>query len=154
MKKIVILILCILGIITGIVIGMLHNKTDQVQEVSHQQTVLFPSGEVFNVILAETPQKREKGLSGKETLMENEGMLFIFEQEGLYPFWMKDMNFPIDIIWMNEQGVVVYVEKDLQTDSYPQTFVSTDPALYVLEVSSGMVIKNNIEVGKKIIITR
>ena len=57
---------------------------------------------------------RLKGLSIKNTLNESEGMLFPFDTPGEYSFWMKDMKFPIDIIWIDSNYKIVYIEKNLQ----------------------------------------
>ncbi len=56
----------------------------------------------YNVMLAKTDAERIKGLSGRDKLGTNEGMLFVFKDPGIYPFWMKNMKFPIDIIYINK----------------------------------------------------
>ena len=97
--------------------------------------------------MALTDTKREQGLSARVVLAENNGMLFIFDRSGVYPFWMKDMNFPIDIIWLDENLKVVYIKKDARPESYPDVYGSEKKAKYVLEVSSGFSEKNNLKVG-------
>jgi uncharacterized membrane protein (UPF0127 family) len=77
-------------------------------------------------------------------------MLFVFDKPSIYPFWMKDMNFPIDMIWIGENDEVVYIEKNAQPDSYPETFVSSQNAKYVLEVISSFSEKNNLKVGDRV----
>jgi len=69
-------------------------------------------GEKIFVELADTEEKREKGLSGRDSIGENEGMLFLFPQKGGYGFWMKEMKFPIDIVWINT-GKVMWIEKNV-----------------------------------------
>src|SRR4051812_1798797 len=66
------------------------------------------AGQHVVVDLATTPTTREQGLSGRAALPENHGMLFVFDTPGVYPFWMKDMNFPIDMIWISNDMKVVY----------------------------------------------
>lgn len=56
-------------------------------------------GQTFKVAIADTDEKRTKGLSGRDNLAQDQGMLFLFDKPGNYPFWMKDMRFPIDIIF-------------------------------------------------------
>lgn len=102
---------------------------------------------VLRVELADTPTKRAKGLSQREGMVENQGMLFIFEQPGRHSFWMKGMNFPLDIIWFNEEDGIVDIVKDIQPDSFPQTFKPRVPSQYVLEVNAGFVEKNQIKIG-------
>ena len=105
------------------------------------------AGQVIKVELATTISEHEQGLSSRQKLDETEGMLFVFEQAGHHPFWMKDMKFPIDIIWLNENMKVVYIQKDAQPVSYPETFTPSENAQYVLEVVSGFADKNNLKIG-------
>lgn len=108
------------------------------------------AGQNLKVELAVTPQAQEKGLSGRENLQENIGMLFIFEKPDKYSFWMKDMKFPLDIIWFNEDLKVVYLKKDAQPSSYPTAFSPNLNAKYVLEVMAGFSEKNNLEEGDSV----
>lgn len=66
----------------------------------------------INVEIADTDALRERGLSGRESLGEKDGMLFVFPEKGTYGFWMKDMRFPIDIVWISN-GNIVGVEKNI-----------------------------------------
>ena len=77
--------------------------------LSHQKLlpIITINGTPINVVLAETPAERVRGLSGRETLPQNEGMLFLFENTDYHAFWMKNMRFPIDIIWMDDDRVIV-----------------------------------------------
>ncbi len=97
--------------------------------------------------IADSVEKQEKGLSGTIALQESEGMLFIFPIAQTYGFWMKEMNYPIDIIWMNEQKHVVDIQQCLDPTSYPKVFVPSSPAQYVLEVQCGWTERNNIQKG-------
>ena len=110
-------------------------------------------GQDIKVDLADTNESRAQGLSGRSDLKENEGMLFIFEHEGVYPFWMKDMNFDIDIIWINKDLKVVYVKKNATPESYPKTYIPSENAKYVLEVLSGFSDKNNLKIGDSVLFT-
>src|ERR1035437_6315215 len=95
------------------------------------------AGQNIKVDLALTQATQAQGLSGRQSLSENEGMLFVFDKPGKYPFWMKDMNFPIDMIWIGENLQVVYIEKDARPESYPESYGPSSDAKYVLEVVSG-----------------
>ena len=118
------------------------------------------AGVNIRVDLALTSTEQERGLSGRNILNNNEGMLFIFKYPGHYPFWMKDMNFPIDMIWLGEDLKVIYIKKDARPESYPATYgpedVPTQVGIptevgtkYVLEVVSGFSDKNNLQVGDR-----
>lgn len=101
---------------------------------------------------ASTQETREKGLSGTTYLDPHDGMLFEFPYENLWFFWMKDMSIPIDIIWINKDMQVIHIEKDVQPDTYPQSFGPKENALYVLEVASGVSEKTSLKIGDKIIL--
>src|SRR3989344_2558804 len=94
--------------------------------------------------------KRQQGLSGRKQLKENGGMFFIFDKPAAYPFWMKDMEFPIDIIWIDENYRVVDITKNALPESFPKIFLPSKPVKYVLEVNAGFADKNNISVNDKI----
>ena len=100
------------------------------------------------------PYERMKGLSGRESLPDNKAMLFVFDEYSKHNFWMKDMNFPIDIVWLDNFGEVVYLEKDLSPDTFPKSFGPDKPSLYVIEFSSGIVSKINLLVGDRVILPK
>jgi len=121
---------------------------------------VYLAGQSIKVDLALTPEEQAQGLSGRSELKENEGMLFVFEKPGIYPFWMKNMNFAIDMIWLapSEGGDggdarVVYIKKDARPEDYLQTFNPEQDAKYVLEVVSGFSEKNNLKEGDKVLFT-
>ena len=104
-------------------------------------------GQNVKVDLALTEAEHTKGLSGKNELVENEGMLFVFDKPGKYSFWMKEMNFPIDIVWISSEMKVVYIKKNADPKLYPETYGPDTDAKYVLEVVAGFSDKNNLKVG-------
>ncbi len=136
------LVFFLAGIIAAIGLGVWYhgyysNTTSQ---------VVF-EGVSVKVELADTPKKRAQGLSGRTSLSDETGMLFVYEEPGRYDFHMKDMNFSIDIIWMDETGKVVDITRSLSPDSYPGTVTSRVPAHYVLEVPAGFSRRHNVGIG-------
>jgi len=101
--------------------------------------------------VSKTKSEMSLGLSGRTSLASSSGMIFMFEKAGNYGFWMKDMNFPIDILWIDDNFEIVGIEKSLLPSTYPDSFGEKYFAKYVLEVSAGYCDKNNIKVGDKII---
>lgn len=91
----------------------------------------------FRVDIANTPELRELGLSGRDSLATGTGMLFIFDAAGQWGFWMKGMSFPIDIIWLDQDFKPVQVATNVSPNSYPKTFYPRQEALYVLELPAG-----------------
>ena len=99
-----------------------------------------------SVEVADDEGERKKGLGGRSELKEGEGMLFIFpERSSNLVFWMKDMSFPIDIIWIGEDMRIVYIKKNALPESYPEVFTSDQDAQYVLEVVSRFSEENNLK---------
>jgi uncharacterized membrane protein (UPF0127 family) len=101
--------------------------------------------------LADTKDKQEKGLSGRESMPPDTGMLFIFPEPSAPGFWMKEMLFPIDIIWLNADKEVVEVLPNVDPSTYnevdPEIFTPLEPIKYVLEVNAGMAEANGIVLG-------
>jgi hypothetical protein len=100
-------------------------------------TQLSIKGVLLQVEVADTPDEQSKGLSGRANLAENEGLLFVYEQPARPSFWMKEMNFPIDIIWISSDKKIAEVTAKVSPDTYPQSFRPQKEIRYVLEVSAG-----------------
>lgn len=103
-------------------------------------------GNKFFVDVADDEVLRERGLSGRDSLEKNSGMLFVFDKPGIYGFWMKDMRFSIDIVWIRDGKVLGYEENldylDQSSIYYPPGEVDT-----VLEIGAGEVGEIGIEKG-------
>ena len=82
------------------------------------------------------PAEMEQGLGGRACIEANQAMLFVFDKPGRYAFWMKDMRFPIDIVWIDANHKVVGLDIDVAPSTYPDVFVSEKPAQYVLELQA------------------
>ncbi|MEK7619408.1 MAG: DUF192 domain-containing protein [Patescibacteria group bacterium] len=104
----------------------------------------------FEVELARTELERRKGLSGRQSLPEGTGLLFYFPQSGSPWFWMKDMNFPIDIIWIGEDRTVVSVHSGVAPESYPTVYTPSSPTQFVLEVPAGNAHRAGIKKGARV----
>ncbi|OHA99929.1 MAG: hypothetical protein A3H52_02555 [Candidatus Zambryskibacteria bacterium RIFCSPLOWO2_02_FULL_39_26] len=107
------------------------------------------AGRVFEVDVVDTNYLLSKGLSGRMSLDEDQGMLFVFQKPDKYGFWMKDMLFPIDIIWFDQNFKIIHVEKSVSPQTYPKIFTPESNSLYVLEISAGQVQKLGIQIGDK-----
>lgn len=107
---------------------------------------------ILKVEVASTPELQTQGLSGRNGLNENDGMLFVFDHSGVYYFWMKDMNFSIDMIWLDKNLKVIYIEKNATPESYPKTFGPNKDSLYVLEVVPGFSDKHNLKEGDSVLL--
>jgi uncharacterized membrane protein (UPF0127 family) len=103
----------------------------------------------YKVCIADTEEKREKGLQGVTSLPDDEGMLFIYEEPVQAAFWMKDTYIPLDIIYIDEDGEIVKIFKDAEPMSEELLEADTDNVKYVLEVSgdSGIEPSDDIDLG-------
>ena len=86
----------------------------------------------YNVEVARTEEEKVKGLQEKESLGEDEGMLFVYDEPQEIAFWMKDTAIPLDIVFMDEDGEVISVK---QGQPYGETLLEEDGVMYVLEVN-------------------
>lgn len=117
--------------------------------ISHT-SVVDVGGNSFSVQVADDASERRLGLSGQDALENDEGMLFIFNEPDRYGFWMKDMNFSIDIIWIDENLRVVQIEEEVSPSTYPERFIPNIEALYVLEIYTGQSEAQGIKLGDQV----
>ena len=105
----------------------------------------------IDVELALTNEERQKGLMGRENLDDGEGMLFVFDDEKKHEFWMKNMIISLDIIWIDSDGKVVHIEKQVPPcEENCIIYSPLAPAKYVLELNSGSAKRLSIENGIEI----
>jgi len=147
----------IAAVIIGVV-GLMTLPSD-----SKLQSVEFPRGTIkvdeipIEVQIADSEPRRVRGLMFQDQLPYDQGMIFVFDQPGLYSLWMLNMQFSLDMIWFDQDGKVVHIEKDVPPCKTAleittcQSIIPDGEALYVLEVTSGFVEQNNI--GKDSLLT-
>ena len=123
---------------------------------SKQSVVLIDNGAgniIVNVEIADDAAGRSQGLMFREFLDDKNGMFFVFDDEDFHSFWMKNTLIPLDIIFISEDFEIVdviYAEPCKEDNC--ESFKPVKAAKYVLEVNGNFTIKNNIEIGDKIII--
>ena len=118
-----------------------------------KKTTLLINGQELQVEIADSFLKRQQGLVGRTTLAENQGMLFVFEKPGRYSFWMKDMRFSLDFIWLKDNQVLETSENvpaPQNAAESPVVVKPQQPVDKVLEVNAGTVKRLNISTGDKI----
>ncbi|MBP9766008.1 MAG: DUF192 domain-containing protein [Candidatus Pacebacteria bacterium] len=141
-------------------------EKENVWTLNIEKKLSTKNGDNIFVEISDTDAKREQGLSGKERLntyykngkTETEGMLFVFDNEQVENFWMKDMKFDLDILWLDKDYNVVYMYRYAAASSYNKENPSKSTiysngqyhlAKYVLEINSGITDKLNMKVGDK-----
>ncbi len=160
MKKILFPILATILFITlvGLLTRKFQNQTLSISDnlPSLAKTKIYVGETEIPVEIADTFQKRQKGLSERKSLTEGEGMLFIFAQKDIQPpFWMKKMKFAIDIIWIDDNKIVqinenVPAPEPDTPNSELKFYPPNQPIDYVLEVNAGFVDENKIKIGDDI----
>jgi len=111
--------------------------------------VQLPSGTVYRVELAKTPEEQAQGLMFRESLPDRAGMLVIFPEVAVHKFWMKNTMVPLDMIWMDATGKVLFVNADTppcKADPCPN-YGPDAPASMVLEIAGGMAAKEKVAPG-------
>jgi len=110
--------------------------------------VLQVNGRSFLLQIARTEQERELGLGKRASMPANQGMLFVFDQVQPECFWMKDMHFSLDIIWINANKQVMYIKDDVSPRTYPDSFCPTQSVKYVIELNAGIADNTDMKVGE------
>jgi uncharacterized membrane protein (UPF0127 family) len=129
--------------------GAAPKNTATPTPVASGPRVVMPSSAVYKVELARTPEETTQGLMYRESLAPRTGMLFLFADASVRPFWMKNTMIPLDIIWMDADGRVVFISADTppcKADPCP-TYDPGVPARNVLEIAGGMAKAEKVEVG-------
>ncbi len=128
---------------------LISNLLKEGQKVIHaaDENVIIFDEVVITIEKVSEPEEQQIGLSKYSSLPQKNGMLFVFDESDFHSFWMKDMKFPIDIVWLDETLRVVDIKRKIHPDSYPTSFVPTEKAKYVLEVNAGFIDKNFIKLG-------
>ena len=111
---------------------------------------LLLNGERILVEVADTDALRTRGLSFRDELSSDRGMLFVLPSSEYAGFWMKDMKFSIDIIWLDEKKKIAHIEQAVSPESFPRIFYPDKKSLYVIEVPAGFSQKHNLRVGDPI----
>lgn len=147
MKKIVFPIVII------ILVALVFSFSQKQFGLSSKPKAVIINGRSLKTEIADTDEKRTRGLSGRKVLGEDSGLLFIFPAPSYYRFWMKEMKFPLDFIWIDKNTVVDTTENVPEPKSAQEkliSFTAGKPFDKVLEVNSGVVKKFNIIAGDKI----
>jgi hypothetical protein len=133
---------------TNILINSWKNilSSEQLQNFISGGKYLVIGDAKLKILLADSEDKRILGLSGKDYIDQNQGMLFMFGENDYHGMWMKDMKFSIDIIWLDSKFQVVDFVSDVSPNSYPNVFRPKKIAKYVLEVNTGFIKNNGIKI--------
>lgn len=130
------------------------DKTEIIESTLESKTPeVLINNTIIAVDLARTNAQVQRGLSGRPSLDPQSGMLFIFSKPSIYSFWMPDMNFPLDLIWISND-IIVDISHNVTNvfdRAHPVYYKPKEPAQYVLEVNANFSINHNIKIGDTVI---
>ena len=122
----------ILIIVTISVFWVMHH------DFTYKHVSITLGQKTFDTLVSDTESLREKGLGDREYLSPDQAMLFVFDRPDFYGFWMKDMHFPINMIWVDASSTIVGIEEDVRPETYPKNFFPKSPASFVIETNTGV----------------
>ena len=106
--------------------------------------------ETFHLEVADTDAARVQGLSERDGLAPNSGMLFVFNVDGNWRMVMRQMRFPIDIAWLDANKKIIHIKHTATPAEYPKEYKADSPTRYVIEVPSGTFMRLNVQEGDSI----
>lgn len=142
-----IVFVCIVILIIGFLV---FGNRDYLPFISKESRVIIKN-HTFFVEIAQTDTQKEKGLSGRPALQNNHGMYFPFRSPDFYAFWMKDMMFSIDILYIaNGKIVAIFPNNKPNSNPYDTVIKPSEPIDSVLEINAGIAQKYNFQVGDSV----
>ncbi len=113
---------------------------------SEEKITLKIKDKEIEVELANTPEKRALGLMFRQSLEENSGMLFVFDKEGIYPFWMKNTGIPLSIAYIDKKSVIIDILEMIPNQEVIR-YSPSMPFIAALEMNQGWFLRNGINIG-------
>ena len=150
-------VLYIISILAGgalFLVRLLHSRPVLAPLAPPVFEAIISSGSVdIPVTIADTTLELEQGLSGTVSLPPNAGKLFVFNTPGKYGFWMKDMKYSLDILWLDSSFRILSITDNISPESYPTVFYPPKSVQYVLEVNAGFSTEHNLSENQLLTLT-
>jgi len=124
--------------------------TEKIDTVSNGLASFIYNEKTIQLEIAKTEEEKVKGLSGRNFLEKNKGLLFVYDDLDFYGIWMKEMNFPIDIIWLDQNFKVVEIADNVSPNTFPKVFYPSNEAKYIIELNAGISKEIDLNVGSVI----
>ena len=143
----------------GEVIGHGQNARGETPglEKNELANISAPNGSIIFAEIADTPDKRAKGLMHRTSMARDHGMLFQFPESGYWTFWMKNTKISLDILWMDKTGIIIHIESQVpictRTDDHCPRYYSPKKSWQVLELKAGMAEKLELVPGSRLTIS-
>ncbi len=144
--------ICVVGLLSQGKLDFIIKGLIPVEQTS-QKSIMIGSNKI-QVEVAKTNEEKAKGLSNRNSLDENSGMIFVFNKDSKPVFWMKDTKIALDLVWVNDNKIVE-INKNIQPeigkkDSELKKYSTSSNVDYVLEVNGGFCDKKGIKVGQSL----
>ena len=110
-------------------------------------TTLKTDAKTYTLMIANTDAGRQRGLGGRASLASDRGMIFVFDEAGTECFWMKDMQFSLDMIWLSNDKKITKIETNVTPATYPKQFCGDETTRYVIELNAGEAERAGLHVG-------
>jgi len=135
-----------------VILGCTARDDGSAAAVDYTMHITLPNGQIINIEIVDTDEKRAMGLMFRKSLPYSSGMLFIFDTEDFHSFWMKNTLIPLDILWLDKEFRIKYYYQNVQPcKSAPcASYSPLIKALYVLEVNAGFIRKENLKLDDKL----
>lgn len=128
---------CLVAAVTGLV-TLRHARSGVCAfETGYKVTTVSMPSKKIDAVVVDTPVLLQKGLSDKPCMPQDQAMLFVFDEPDRHGFWMKDMHFAIDIVWLDGSKRVVSIASSVRPETYPEVFTPDSTSSYVIEVPAG-----------------
>lgn len=125
-------------IVTGVLALAIFSVSQAIMHEMRERRTVFIGKAIFRADIADTPASRGKGFGGRDHIGEDEALLLVFGSDDKWPVVMKNRKSPVDLIWLDKDKKVVDIKHDVQPDAEPyRSHVPSEPARYIMEVSSG-----------------
>lgn len=153
MKKLLFIVVLLAAAAVGVYFYMVAQPDPSIKTMPKISAKI--GDRTFSLYAPTGEESLQKGLAVFDEIGTDEGMIFRGLPVGVQAFWMKDMKFDIDILWVNKDNEVIHIVYEASKDSYPTKFEnpSTRPASYVVELSAGAVEKHGVAPGTIVKIT-
>lgn len=128
-----------ISIVVVVLVGTFFYMFQKRAHPPYEKRFMIINNDLYELSVADSDKKRIRGLSGTKNLLPNTGMVFIFDREDMQGIWMKEMNYSLDIVWLDSLCQITGL-KNAGPDSYPEVFLPIMPSKYVIELPAGSVI--------------
>lgn len=144
-------LIIVIVVVIVMIAALIRYTNTNLRSPSSKLLPLSAPGDIIHALVATSTADQEKGLGDRDSLPIDQGMFFIFSTPGSYGFWMKDMRFSLDMVWIGADKTVAGVTSSISPETYPNLFLPPHPISYVLELNAGQAEKLGIATGTALV---